>query len=268
MIKFICLFVLFRCNNCSFSPRPVESGRRKEKGKRKRSHEKDEGNTEENAKRKRGNQENTPTRDQSSHINKSDTNKGKIQADSPQQNRGPHHVINKGVLREFKNMLEDFLKSPNVNHSFNDKVKNFIKSVNDQAIPANVKEVITNDLCVSFPRDKPDQNSTSYGKDVEALRKTILSYMKTFHQTVSENPIEKEVRKFLDNESFVDKEAYHKWLKEGGDPKKFENAKDEVIKMFQKLYINDNEMVHKWMKDISNIQHDHADFSGNSSYIN
>ena len=113
--------------------------------------------------------------------------------------------------------------------------------------------------------DKPvvDENSISYGQQIEHFRNLIVSYMRAlyddlvYHDSFQRHlDLEQEVRdtveEFIGENYFVDKNALREWLSGRENTQQhFQEMRQKVIEMFRKLiYDGPNSMVLTWVKEL------------------
>ena len=120
-------------------------------------------------------------------------------------------------------------------------------------------------MTVYFERSE-DTNAIEYGERIRGLRDAVVSYMEDLynhgyltgnHDYVPAEELIKNVREFiLDEKDFVDEDAKNKWLlSQPGESqkKKFEESREEVIKMFRRLTCLEEEeggVVRTWVKEL------------------
>ena len=119
------------------------------------------------------------------------------------------------------------------------------------------------DMSVHIDKPGVDENSISYGQQIEQLRNLIVSYMGALyddlliHGSFQHHPdLEQEVRDtvegFIAGNYFVDENALQEWLSGRGNTKQqFQKMRQKVIEMFRKLiYDGPNSMVLTWVKEL------------------
>ena len=112
-----------------------------------------------------------------------------------------------------------------------------------------------------------DENSISYGQQIEHLRNLIVSYMRALYDdlvyhdsfqrhTVLERNVRDTVDRFIAGNYFVDENALQKWLsKRGNTQQQFQEMRQKVIEMFRKLiYDGPNSMVLTWVQELFEAQ--------------
>ena len=181
------------------------------------------------------------------------------------------HVINNNVLKIFSSIINEFLQAEKeFNCRFHDlpldQTKGVYQAYHHPLNARYTQEVQENLVAHLDPgTEYIDANSVSDGLRKAELVQAVVNYMKALYTArkalqVNLNNYEKRIRdvlrEFIAGNVFVDEMALQIWLTKGGTRARYEDVRDQVVRMLKRLDPDKgNTEVGDWINEMVKARH-------------
>ncbi|XP_046382091.2 uncharacterized protein LOC124153027 [Haliotis rufescens] len=183
------------------------------------------------------------------------------------EKKGPsergEHVINNNVLKVFKTIIDRFAAR------IESTADQLLENKNDTAayrayhtpLPEATIQSIRYEMVAHIPEEEPyiDANATVYGTAIGEICDMVVTYMYDYSSNNSysgpavDKSITELIRLMNNSQLYVDEYAKQYWLRHGGDEAKFQDSRQQVVKMFRRLCAptsGENE-AKQWVRDLT-----------------
>ncbi|XP_046382094.1 uncharacterized protein LOC124153031 [Haliotis rufescens] len=173
------------------------------------------------------------------------------------------HVINNNVLKVFKTIIDRF--ATRIGSTAAELLGNKEHTATYQAyyrpLPQDITQSIGYQMVAHIPEEDQyiDANATAYGAAIKEISDMVVTYMYDYYSNnfysgpAVDRSIIDLIRLLNNSQLYVDEYAKQYWLRHGGDEAKFEDSRQQVVKMFRRLCAptsGENE-AKQWVRDLT-----------------